>query len=90
MAEISQEKLKLDTPANLDPLIPVVYLIRAHFSLEELDELAFESGIHPDEIPGETLGERARELVLYADNHGLLPVLVGTCQIKRPFLDWPS
>lgn len=90
LAEANREKARIDTPANLDPLVPLVYLIRSHFSLEEIDELAFDSGFNPEEIRGETIGERARALVIYASNHGQLPVLLGTCEIKRPFLEWPK
>lgn len=90
LSELNQEKLKLDTGKMLDPLIPIKYLIENYFSLEELDELAFESGINPEAIAGVTIGERARALVMYADNHGLLPVLLGTCELKRPSIDWPE
>lgn len=90
LEELSSEKLKIDTPKSLDPAVPVAYLIKTYFSLEELDELAFESGINPEEIAGATIGARARELATYAHNHGLLADLIRTCEIKRPFVtDWP-
>jgi len=62
--------------------------IANHFSLEELDELAFESGINPEMIAGETISERARELVSYAERRGSLGDVIRTCQIKRPLAGW--
>ena len=75
---------------GLDPLIPIVHLIKTYFDLDEMDSLAFESGIQVEEVPGETLSERARELVEYADRHGVLVDLLRTCVVKRPFVAWPE
>jgi len=89
LEELSSEKLKIDTPQSLDPLVPVVYLIRTYFSLEEIDELAFECGFNPEEIGGETLAARARGLAIHARNNTRLADLLSNCEVKRPFVSWP-
>lgn len=61
----------------------------AAFDVSELADLIYELGINPEEIRGETISERARELVQYVERNGMLPVLVGACEIKRPSMDWP-
>ena len=54
------------------------------FSLREIGDLAFELGIDPDEVPGETATDRARALVTYAQDRGRLDELVALCGEKRP------
>lgn len=84
------DEARADTPRSLDPLVPVAHLVAEYFSLEELDNLAFEVGVRSEDVPGVTLRARARGLVEYADRHGLLADLLRTCEVKRPFVAWPG
>lgn len=90
LAQIANEKQDMDTPRRLDPLIPIKLLIESYFSIEEIDDLAFNMGINPERIAGETIGERARGLVIIADNKGRLPGLLNECRKERPHVDWPE
>ena len=74
----------------LDGLTGLVGLIKEHFSLDEIDELAYGLGIEPEDLPGQTRSKRARELVEYARRNGDLPSLVGACMIRRQQIIWPQ
>lgn len=58
--------------------------IAAAFSLREIGDLAFDLGVDPDEVPGETATERARALVTYLQDRGRLDELVALCSESRP------
>ncbi|MCA9936197.1 MAG: hypothetical protein H6662_15630 [Ardenticatenaceae bacterium] len=64
-------------------------LLKQHFSVEELDEIGFELGINPDDLAGETTGERARELILHTERNNRVLPLITICQRKRPSVAWP-
>lgn len=64
-------------------------LLKRHFSVEEINEIAFELGIDGDDLAGDTSGERARELLLYVERNGRVMQLVALCQQKRPLVAWP-
>ncbi len=55
-----------------------------HFSLTEVNDLAFELDIKADELEGSALPERARSLVRYLDDRGRLAELVELCRSQRP------
>ncbi len=69
------------------PAVDLVALRRKlveHFSLTEVNDLAFELDIRGDELEGSALPERARSLVRYLDNRGRLAELVELCRSQRP------
>ena len=55
-----------------------------HFNLEELKDLCFDLNISYDNLPGDNLSSKARELVNLCNRHGRLPLLVNQCQRLRP------
>lgn len=55
---------------------------------EELDQIIFNFGLKPDDIPGDTLSARATELVRYAIRHGQLHQLAAVSAELRPEGDW--
>lgn len=59
-------------------------LIIASFSREEIDGLAFDMGIDPESLGGETKAARARELVTTARHQGKLEQLLEMCRELRP------
>lgn len=64
------------------PSLPT--LIVAAFSRDEIDGLAFDVGIDPESLGGETKAARARELVTAARQQGRLERLVEVCREFRP------
>lgn len=60
--------------------------IRSQFNMSELDDLCFELGIPPGEISGDTIGTKARELVLYSQRRNRLPELEQAVRSLRPNL----
>ena len=58
--------------------------LREGFSKDEVDGLAFDVGIKPDDIAGDTLPERARSLVLTASRRRVLMRLVNRMNEERP------
>lgn len=51
--------------------------IERQFNIDEMNNLAFDIGIHAEEIPGTTRHTRARELVELAHRRGITVALVG-------------
>lgn len=68
--------------------ITTATLIQQHFSLEELDQLIFELGLNPDDIPGDTITTRPFHLVAHCTRHHLTTRLRDLLHEKRPFLEW--
>ncbi len=62
--------------------------IEASYNLEEIRTLCQDLGINHENIPGATSTEKARELVEYANRHGLLGKLVEICLRQRPNAIW--
>jgi hypothetical protein len=62
--------------------------IKDHFNQNDLKELCFNLGLDFEDLPGETRKDKARELVIYCQQHGLLMSLVNQCQKLRPHLSW--
>ncbi len=58
--------------------------LRENWSKEELDTLAFDIGIKPDDLKGDTLPERARALVMLANRQRKLQRLAGRMNEERP------
>lgn len=54
------------------------------FNLEELNSLAVDVGINPEEVPGETLSSRVRALVELSYRRGLLETLSDRVSELRP------
>lgn len=62
--------------------------IQQYFSAEELEELIFELGLRPDEVPGDTMTTRPFHLVEMCERRGLSEELRRVLGKKRPFVDW--
>ena len=70
--------------------VKVLELIRQHFSDDELHELCYRLDINYEDLPATGKAGKARELVEYAERHGLLPELIATCRLLRPKAAWPD
>jgi hypothetical protein len=62
--------------------------ISSNFNLSELKDLCFDLKINYENIAGETLNDKARELVAYCNRRGLLQSLVEQCTLSRPNAEW--
>lgn len=56
------------------------------YNVSELQALCFVLEIDYDDLPGETKTDKARELVQYADRHGIMARLVAQLMADRPHL----
>lgn len=73
--------------AAIDP-VRFCDLIITHFDVEELNGLMFELGVRKDEIAGDTIGARSRDLVTYCERRGRLGDLLTQCARLRPAVNW--
>ena len=71
-------------------LVKVYHRVSEHFSLEEMADLAFQSGIDGEAFGGDTKSARAQALVEFAARHGELAELVRVARRLRPAVDWPA
>ncbi|MFO7537628.1 MAG: hypothetical protein R6X32_06160 [Chloroflexota bacterium] len=78
-----------------DPMVPITKpalrrrlpeAIARHFDRSEFDNLLYQ--LHIQEVEGETVEERARQLVLLVDRHGRGYELIDALKYLRPNLDW--
>jgi WD40 repeat protein len=65
-------------------------LITAHFSLQELKTLCFDIGVEFDDLGGEGLSEKARELVTFLQRRDRIPELLQILINERPGVVWPG
>lgn len=78
------------TVTGTDSALVTIYdLIAEHFSLDELDTLAFRVGIDTGDFGGDTLPTRAHALVMHAARHLMVADLVREARRLRPRVEWP-
>jgi hypothetical protein len=70
---------------TIDPIYLQTQLVE-FFSLNDLQDLCFKLGLDFDELAGEGKTGKARELVIYCRNRGLLEQLLTEAQKARPNL----
>ena len=63
--------------------------IADHFSLSEVQTMCFDLDVNFDDLEGEGLENKARELVLYMNRNGRCPELVFYCREHRPHIKLP-
>lgn len=71
--------------------IDLVYLQKKlveHFDLSELKTLCFDLSINYEEIAGETLTDKTRELVKFVYRSGRIGDIIELCQELRPKVAW--
>jgi hypothetical protein len=69
--------------------VQIRQLIGELFTIEEMNTLAMDLGINYEEIKGNTVIEKARELVLHCERRSLIDTLIQFCQVARPHAPWP-
>lgn len=65
-------------------------LISTSFNKGELRTLCFDLGVNYENLPGETLEDKARELVDFCQRRGVLKDLIEKCNALRPNTGWPK
>jgi formylglycine-generating enzyme required for sulfatase activity len=65
-------------------------LIHQHFDLEEFRDLCFRLGVSYDDLRGDNLPGRIRDLVLQLNRKHRLSDLLAFCTHLRPEVDWPD
>lgn len=65
-------------------------VLRNHFNLGELRQLCFALEIPFADLPGDTLADKAREIVEYAQRHGQEAELATAVRQQRPNLQWET
>lgn len=65
-------------------------LMTKSFSKSELEDLSFQLGLDPDDIPGEVKREKARELILYFSRRQQSNKLVEAVRNIRAQINWPN
>lgn len=63
-------------------------ILTASFNEPELKDLCFALAIPYDNLPGDTLSDKARELISYARRHGRLAELTTSLRQLRPRANW--
>lgn len=76
-------------PEAIERLKKMRDCIIQHFSLSEFKTMCFDLGVDYAELEGETIGDKARELVLQLNRTGRCPALVTYCREKRPNAPMP-
>lgn len=84
MAQLSRARIEPATHAQAESIYDTIKQISEEFSIDELDTLMLAINIKPDQIGGNTINERARELVLMTDRRGQLEQLVLAMREERP------
>ena len=62
--------------------------IEDNFNFDELEDLAFSIDAKWDDIPGQRLKDKARELILHMQRRKGLPRLIEALQAERPHTNW--
>lgn len=58
------------------------------FNLAEIRQICFDLKVNFEQLPGETLDDKCRELYLFVERRGDLVRLVQACQTQRPEGNW--
>lgn len=84
MDQLRRVRVEPAPRAQAESVYDTIKEIGDEFSIDELDTLMLAINIKPDSIGGDTIDERARELVLAADRRGKLNALVQAMRQERP------
>ena len=70
--------------------VALVQLLEEYFDLNDLDGLCFKVGVKHENVRGDTLSLRCRNLVSYMARRGQMMSLIITAVKERPKVDWSS
>ena len=73
---------------NDDMLLSIYHKLVIYFNLSEIKNLCFSMDFNYENIRGETLEEKARELILFMYRRNRLQELIQVCSELRPTIKW--
>jgi hypothetical protein len=79
---------RADLYADRETLGLLLENLKTYFSLSELQDLCFDLGIDYENLDGTSKGDKARELIEYAQRTDHLVELIEACRIRRPSVQW--
>jgi hypothetical protein len=74
--------------ANAERLAELRENLVKHFDLEEFRTLCFDLDVNYDDLRGEGITAKARELVALLNRRDRIPVLIAHCAKRRPNVNW--
>lgn len=77
----------MNTELNID-IVSLRKIIVGSFNLSELSTLCFDLGIEFENLSGDTVDAKSRELVKYCHKYGMLDKLIAECNSIRPNVQW--
>lgn len=80
----SQQRWSKPDVSEVEKLRELRDCIVLHFDNVELRTMCFDLGVNHDDLEGEAISDKARELVLRLNRQGRCDELVKYCQRKRP------
>lgn len=83
MEQLRRARIEPATRAQAESIYDTIKDLAEQFSIDELDTLMLSIDIKPDSVRGDTIEERARELVLAADRRGRLEALIRAARDVR-------
>lgn len=81
---LSDPKLYDTQSLNIAPLPALLDMATRHFSLSEFKTVLANAGVDYEALPGDTIGDLAREALLYGRRTGTLAAMVGAMHDARP------
>ncbi len=79
-----------DLKSNPNNLTNFCRLLTQYFSLDEFRTLCFDLEIRYDDLGGEGISGKARELISLMGRYGRFPALQQVVQASLPHVDWPD
>ena len=73
--------------AGLPSRIQILDTLRNYFDNGDFYELLFDLGVSKNDIDGQTIIDKMRDLVIYMERRGRLPELLALMKEKRPHID---
>lgn len=82
--ELEQSQRWSQQPDSIEQLKALRDCIVLHFDEGELKTMCFDLGVNYDDLDGDAISEKARELVLYMNRLGRCDELINYCRTHRP------
>lgn len=97
-AKMEQVKAKLkemdvELAAKIRPFLPpgeLIDRVASHFNIDEINQLAFDLGLEPENLTGERRIDRAHALVATLHREVRVMELVAMLKEVRPNVEWPE
>jgi hypothetical protein len=67
----------------------LINMLSASFNKSELNTLISKLGVNQDDISGQTIGEKASQLIRYLNQRNTIADLIEVCKNDRPNIVWP-